>query len=325
MIKVAYISLSDDASSYYRTQGVFPFINHEKIVFNDISHLQYWSWSAITGYDVLIISRPFSEQHVGIIQQAQLMGLRVIIDHDDLVTDVPSHNPAHDLYKQNNKFVLQAIRMADEIWCTTEYMKKQWLKYNKNIHVIPNAHNDYMYPIDKAKPFNKGSKTMLYRGGNTHRLDLLEITAKLIDIAKRNINWEFMLMGCDDNHEFIRHADQCENIFVTNRIPIIQYFNYINSTNPSIMICTLEDTPLNRAKSNISFLEATYAGASFFANKELNEFNLPHILSLKLLEMAITENHVATLKTNHEKSWAYICENLLLSKINQKRIDRILA
>lgn len=323
MIKVAYISFSDDGTAWYRSQGVFPFIHHAKAVFHDISHLSYGSWSAIAGYDVLIMSRPFNDQHVSIIQQAQWMGLRVIIDHDDLVTDVPSHNPAHGLYKQNNRFVLQAIRMADEIWCTTEFIKQQWLKYNKNIHVVPNAHNDYIYP--KAKTFDKLSKTMLYRGGNTHRLDLLQITPQLIDIAKRNSDWKFIFMGCDDNHEFIRSADQCENILVTNRVPIVQYFNYINSLSPAIMIAPLEGNPLNRAKSNISYLEGSAAGAAFFGNKLLDEFNLTNILPLTLLDKSISENHLSTLKEYQERSWAYISENLLLSKINQLRLNRILA
>lgn len=325
MIRVNYVALADDASSFYRCQGVFPYINEHNLVLTDISHLNYGSWVNMLSCDVLFMQRPFDESHLYFITQAKNMGKKIIVDFDDLITDVPEHNPCYSLYLHNKKHILQILRIANEVWVSTESLKQQWSRYNKNIYVISNAHNDYVFPVEKKKNFNRESKTIFYRGGDTHRLDLMGISAEISIIAKNNSCFNFYFMGCDDNHEFRRINSENSNVMVTNGVPFIQYFNHLCELNPLLMLCPLEETTFNSCKSNISWLEGTYAGAAFVGKKTLPEFSYEPIFNID--KLGKFEDYIQPKRAErfHNESWNYIKNNLLLSITNQQRINRLLS
>lgn len=322
--KVAYISLSDDGSSFYRIQGVLPFIDHPMLQLTDITGENWASWPVLSGYDILIFHRPFEQHHLDVIEMARSMGIWVIADYDDDVLNVPGHHPSYDLYNDNKKTAIQCIKEADEIWASTRTIRECFYNFNHNIVVVANAHNDHLYPVANKKRFNADIKRVVYRGGDTHRLDLHHVKDKLVQYAAENKEWEFIYIGIINNQEFLDDNARNDNVFLTTKIPVIQYMTHIQTLNAPIMIAPLDDHKLNRAKSNISWLEGTYCGSAFFGNKALPEFNHPFILPFSLLGKAINETHIATLKKSNEESWAYICEHLLLSKINQLRIVRLL-
>lgn len=107
-------------------------------------------------------------------------------------------------------------------------------------------------------------------------------------------------------------------------MPLMQYFNFMWDKNPQIVFHPLRDTIFNMGKSNISWMESTYAGAAFFGNKALPEFNHPFISDLKLLPKAISEHHIDYMNRKNEDSWEYIKDNLLLSEVNKIREERLL-
>jgi len=326
MNKVGYFTLSDDASSFYRAAGCFPYINHKGLQLTDISHQNVNSWATILPYDTLIFQRFFHADHVAVIEHAQLMGKRVILDLDDNLLEVPEHNPAYGMYK-DTKYATQCIRLADEVWVTTIELKKEFDKYNKNIHVIPNGYNDRLF---KKKPFNPNSKTVFYRGGSTHRMDLWRYKGDLVQTASYHPDWRFIYFGLSDDHEFFRENSRNDNVAFTNGVPYIQYMAELQKINPMIFINPLEDHKLNRAKSNISWLEATISGAAFFGNKKLPEFNKSCILDfsdfINSSQRFLGESsNVAMLKHYHDLSWTEIQENYKLSDINEERIRRLLA
>lgn len=326
MKKVAYFSLSDDGSSYYRIGGVLPFIVAKGLTLHNISHNNPGSWSSMMGYDTLIMQRPSGERELGIVQQAQQMGIKVIIDLDDDILNVPEHNPAYGLYSgSNQRFIMQAIRMSDELWVSTDGIKNSCIRLNKNIHVIPNAHNDYLHKPSLKKPFNTDNKICFYRGGDTHRLDLFEYQYKIADVCAKNPDWKFIFMGADNNHEFLAVNKKNSNVWACNKLPTMQYFSYLYNLNPAMMICPLQDNILNHGKSNISLLEATYAGSGFVGQRFLNEFNHPFVLDMAHFDNFAEYKNPNRLKRYNEQAWDYIKENLFLSIVNQKRVERLLA
>lgn len=323
--KVGYISLEDSGSSFYRIQGVLPFIDNPLIKIDDLTHKTWTSWSALVGYDILIFHRPFEAIHADVINQARNMGIWVIADYDDDVLNIPDIHASYDLYKENRANILLSIRQADEVWVSTPCIRETFYNFNHNIHIIPNAHNDYLMPVEYKKSFNPANKKVVYRGGNTHRLDLKHSSNELVKLAAENKDWEFTFIGVIDNQEFFDDNKDNTNVFLTSKTPIVQYLTYLQGLNAAIMICPLDEHKLNRGKSNISWIEGTYAGTAFFGNKLLPEFNISTILPLSLLSRSISENHIGTLKKCNEESWQYIKNHLLLSNINKIRIERLLA
>jgi len=312
-MKINYIALADDGSSFYRAQGVLPYIEG----CTDISHLNWTSWSCYVGCDVLIFQRPYNEVHLSVLKMAKQMGVRVIVDYDDDLLNIPPHHPAYAVYDGHK--VRECIAIADEVWVSTSGIRES---FGVGI-VIPNAHNDYLMPVSGKKEFNWDNRTVLYRGGETHYLDLKHVTPMLTGIAKANPSWNFVFMGMIDNEHFIDDMSDCDNVSVTNGVPMMQYLDEIGKINAPIAICPLDDTLLNRGKSNCSWLEATYAGSAYFRNSVLPSIPFGGVMSFSLLGRAISEGHATTLRKSNEESWSYICDNLLLSNVNKLRIERL--
>jgi hypothetical protein len=324
-IRVAYFSVVDDGSNYYRIQGVLPFIRHENIELVDISKLDWYTWATYTGFDILIIPRPYDQSMFEIIQMATVMNIWTILDYDDDCLNIPDHHPSYDLYQENRTNILSCIKAADEIWVTTKSIRETFYPFNHNIHVIPNAHNDYIFPVEQRKKFNYNNKKVVYRGGKTHRIDIKNATEALVKAAKENPKWTFLYLGVADNSEFYEDNKGNENVTLTNGIPCVQYLNNLYDFNCPVMINPLDTHKLNKSKSNISWIEGTYAGSAFFGNKGLPEFNHHFILPFSLFNKGIKEEHISTMRKSQEESWAYIEENLLLSKINRLRVERLLT
>jgi hypothetical protein len=106
---------------------------------------------------------------------------------------------------------------------------------------------------------------------------------------------------------------------------IVQYNQYIYDLSPSINIVPLVDSIFTRCKSNISFIEGTWAGAACLC-PDIPEFQKDGVVNYKenfgyLLEKLMKSQSFR--QENYEKAYQYIQDNLLLSIINQKRIKII--
>ncbi len=316
--RILYYSLQpNDSTAWWRSSNVFPYIKSSDFDLVDISHIKAFSWNLFSGSSAIIMQRPFAQEHVGILAMAKDMNLKIILDYDDLLTDVPQENPTHQQYTANRPYLLDCMNLADEIWCSTPAIYD--VMPFKSV-VIPNAWNDFVHPIAEKRKFNPRTRKVIYRGGGSHMGDVYESYDLLLSVINSNLDYTFSFMGdrytalevkCGDNYHIL--AGQ----------PITQYFKHFFAENSNIAIFPLMDNKFNRAKSNISFLEAVYSGAAFFGNKNLPEFNFPFVLSMEDLPLLLRDYKI--LEQANERSWEYICDTLLLSNVNKLRAERIKA
>ncbi len=120
--------------------------------------------------------------------------------------------------------------------------------------------------------------------------------------------------------------------FITNKLkkynyikgmPIDAYLEILPNLDYSICIVPLHDNPFNHSKSNIAWLESTYAGAVCLA-PNFKEWRKPGIInytdkedfSVKLQAMINGEYNLAAL---HKRAWDYIQSELSLTKVNELR------
>ena len=328
MIHILTISPSaSDGTSFYRASGVLPFLKKEynNITTTDLSYRSNLDWNDYIGYDVVVLQRPFLKSHLNAVTLLKKLNAKIIIDFDDDLLNLECHNPYYKPYQDNKENIETICRMVDEIWVSTEALKKTFSDYNENIIVIPNSHNDYLFPIKNKKEFNLNTKKVAYRGGKTHELDVYNHFEEWISMINNNSDYEFYFLGA----RFPFLESKCaDNYLIVEGMHLIDYFDYFYNLNPNIFIYPLEDTKFNQGKSNISWIEATYAGAVVLAPDNINEFiNKPGILNFKkeflYLFDDIKENN-RTLKILNDLSWDYIQKNLLLSQVNQLRYNSIL-
>lgn len=282
------------------------------------------TFATLTGYDVMIICRPSSNQSLNLIKLAKDMGIKVVSDFDDDCLHVPQDNPMHEFYENDKRLTIECISLSDEVWVSTKGLKSAFKLYNRNISVINNAHNDYLFKVEDKVPF-VFNKVASWRGGDSHEGDIYDIgiPEKIVKMVNTNTDWTFKFFG----QRFKYLEKRCgENYIIAGRASTIQFHKMMHKENSCVFFYPLADTMFNRSKSNIAWLEATYAGSAFFGSK-LPEFSHSSISDFEVLAGMSKRKKLneVDLKKMNEDSWSIICESYLLSKINNLRVERILA
>lgn len=315
--KIYYFSPSpSDSTAFYRTSGILPWINHPEFELIDVSGRNKWDWASLTGCRMFIIQRPFASEHIQLMRLIKSLGIYLIADYDDALLEVDMHNPTYQQYLNSRDNIRECIKLANELWVSTQAIADSF--GHINTHVIPNAHNDHLFPTAKKRNYNPTTKKCIYRGGSSHQADVNAVATSLIKVINDNQDWEFQFLG--DRFTYLE-LNCGDNYHIVQGMPIMDYFGYYYEQNANIAIFPLVDTPFNRGKSNISWIEATYAGSCMYGQVVLPEFNKKGILDIS----DFIDFDMKTLEYHNKISWQQICDTLLLSKINQLRINRILA
>lgn len=330
MIKIAICDTAPDgACSYYRSIG--PLSKLRKINPNiEVTYIEAVSWYILSSFDVLFIGRPAEENLIQSMEMAKEMGIKVWIDFDDCLHEIPTDNPAHDYYKLKLPQIEKALDIADVITASTQfiadYYRNNPFKNNalhticRNIHVVENAHNDYIFPFNKV---DSQINFINWRGSATHRQDLLSCVRAMHDTSEKFPEWGWMFIGNDIWYV----TDKIKNCYNPREMDVVGYNKFIRELKPAIQIVPLLDSPFTRSKSNIAWIEGTWSGAATLA-PDLPEFSKPGAVNYKAedndnfgyyLEKLIKS--ASFRKENYEKSFEYIKDNLMLSQINKKRIE----
>lgn len=251
------------------------------------------------------------------------MGKPIWVDYDDNLFDVPDDNPTYKFYmtaqvKKNLRFI---INNSDIVTTSTLELLKEILNNTDTLlmskfFVIPNALHDE-FPLTLPET-NVKTRNILWRGSLTHENDLYQYRNEISRIAIGDCQLTFF----GSKHHFIK-AEIPDAIFVDPK-PLIYYFEFLQSRQWAISIVPLVDNIFNRCKSNINWIESTYAGAVTLA-PDWPEWNKPGVVNytskedfyIKLFGML---NSPIMLADKYQESKNYINENLLLTKVNEKRV-----
>lgn len=277
------------------------------------------TYALLNAYDIIILSRPFSIAGANLIKLAKDMGKKVIIDADDNLLAVNKESHVYDLYERERPNTKLCLKLADEVWVTTQGIKDTFSKYNKNVHIIPNALNDHVYK--KNKPF-KYAKKVLWRGGMSHIYDIYQphVTEWIVNLVNTNPEVKFYWSG-GQRFEFIEYRVG-SNFYIHSGDTTIQFFKWMRDLNASVFFYPLADNEFNRGKSCCSWLESVSAGSAYFGMNEFPEFNKPGIMPLKYMPDIMKMPDI--LEKMHKESWGYISDCLLLSTVNKIRLERLL-
>jgi glycosyltransferase involved in cell wall biosynthesis len=305
-----------EASSFYRSGGVAADLCRKgyNVTVGEWNRFEI-DWQVLSMYDIIMMQRPYTAQAYNVAAYIKKMNKPLWVDYDDNLLGLNPENPVFDVYSspevKNN--IIRVLQLADVVSVTTEALKETFSIFNDNIHVVPNAFNDMIF---REKP-KKRKKMILWRGTNSHILDVMTF-GKAIDTATEDFpDWRFNYMGYDPDflkpHGYIKEAD------------IILYHKAICAMSPSLMQIPLHDDPFNHCKSNIACIEGTFAGAICLCPLW---WKIPGTMEYKDAEQyyvslrAVMKGEIDIEKQN-QITWEYITDNLLLSKVNELRIKLI--
>ena len=306
------------ACSYYRSIGVFSKLH--KLNNNiEISHIKEIEWHMIADADVLYLERPCNYEFHTAIQMAKDFNVPVWIDFDDNLFDLPEYNPGHKYFSQKStkECIEKCIKLADVITVTTPELQKVFSNYHGNVKIIENAFNDYNFNLPDQASKNE---SCLWRGSETHRNDLLGVAPQIFDLADKYKKWGWCFVG--NNVWYM--TDNINNHYQIDELPQLKYWKFIKQTNAGIQINPLAFNRFNVGKSNIAWIEGIFAGSCCIA-PELPEWKRPGVTLYNnsndfkdKLEYLIKDKKAREI--NFKLSREYILDNLLLSKINEKRL-----
>jgi hypothetical protein len=315
----------NDAMSLYRGRG--PLIRLQKKYSNELNFYpapQQLStdWDHLNIYDLVFIMRPSSDTALNIIKACNSYGIPVWADYDDLLSDIPKDNPAYFVEHNSPRYKarLEEImaRCAFVTFSTQHLMNTMGKNVYQKSTVIPNGIDKKLFSSSRTIGIEN---KILWRGGSTHSRDIYEFRDPIIRSIRKS-GYVLELMGLNP----IYITDFIDGIY-TPYMNKSNYFNYLSRYNGKISIVPLSHRPeeieFNKSKSNIAWIESTYAGLATLA-PDWEEWRKPGIINYtdandfhkKLTAMI---NGEYDLESHRLASWRYIRQNLDIEVLNEKR------
>lgn len=310
---------ADDPTSYYRAYG--PLGELRKTMDLEFNLPNVHSWATMGISDAVFMQRPADPMCLQIANVAKMCGTPLWIDFDDDNLSVPESNETIDFFGDWNvkDTIVKCARLANVITVSTEFLKKKYAIYNKNIVVVPNSLNERYMPLRALIPKRPRDKVIVWRGGPGFRENIREIGPSLVKLAALNPTWKFIFMG----HNPWEVTSQIKNKQMIGWMDYLSYLQTICQLRASAFIYCLAKNDHSLSRSNISWLEATYSGSTLLA-KKFPEFEKPGCMTFENAEefelrLQAIMNKEVDLDTKHEESMKHISENYMLTKNNELR------
>lgn len=315
-----------DGTSWYRCSG--PLARMEKD-YEDVSYIEYGSqdvpWDAMARFDVLFLQRPHTQWHLRLASKALFMGLKVWIDWDDLLWDLPyMHRNYYDYNKDEYRMALHGLAnlpsngciITVSTWHLAEMVRKH-LNKDANVHVVPNAINEKIFPRERIS-FAENADMVGWRGSDTHDIDLMYVSDTLLDVCESH---RFDFIGYVPK----QLAIESKNVGYTKPCNILEYFAHLTTAKKwKLFFVYLHDNDFNRSKSNIAWMEATLAGSLCLANKLPEWESLPCLHYEYPMHLSVSIDRAMKMKSDDRydlwrKSRDYLYDNYTLGKTNESR------
>lgn len=318
----------NDVTSFYRAANPLSQIaqSYAGVYWNPLNQ---WSDPFCRAHDAAFFQRPGTNEHRGAIEMCKESGMKVWVDYDDLVTELPTSNPHYYQYmgKQMQDNIEWCIRNCDVLTVSTSFLATKYSKWAKNIKVIPNAIDTRMKCVQERGTLKPRNKIIAWRGTPTHTKDLLRF-ARAIMLVSRDENenfkeWLWHFMG--DTAWIVTDSMPHLRTFLTRPMAPLEYHRHLYNLQPSVMHVPLDDIHFNRCKSNIAWIEASFAGAAAIV-PQWDSWDVPGAIKYKSEEeyanalYAVMRGQVDVEKLAKE-SWDYIMAELTLAKVNEARVQ----
>jgi hypothetical protein len=294
-------------------------------------------WDQAGFYDLVFMQRPNHPNLLQACMNFKRMGSKIWIDEDDLQTDVPWDMPSAYLFntKEMQDTIRGCLQLADVVTVASDYLGEKLKDFTKSeIVTVPNAFDLETFPKPEPKP---KKKLIIWRGAApSHLANLMSVRKELFDVMCANPEWKLLFFGMMPwwyNAFKDEFPIKLQNVGYAAHTPtLFDYYETLKQMNPAIWICPLVDNDFNRCRSNNAWMDASWIGAQVLApifNQEIEQaWSLPGLIRNydaenpkgfgPMLQALMKENKGEEYAS---KSWDYITKNLLLPKINEKRLE----
>jgi hypothetical protein len=282
-----------------------------------------FGWPHAVRTDVMFFQRPMNADHVKAMELSKKSGLPVWVDYDDDLFTLPPSNPGFDTYGRDDtrEAIKRCLAMADCVTVTTEALKSAYKAYSEKIEIIPNALPSMMLGKRKLKP---RAPVVAWRGGTSHEEDLESVGQQLVETAFEKPEWGWLFVG-NPTWRVVRKMPAKRAVHVPG-MDQLSYIEYLSNIPASVWVVPLADNTFNRSKSNIAWIEATWAGAAVIA-PDWPEWKRPGVINYKdpddfkrVLKETMGRAEKGPM-IEVSDSLKHIRDNLTLPAVNEKRLQ----
>jgi glycosyltransferase involved in cell wall biosynthesis len=215
---------------------------------------------------------------------------KLIYEFDDNLHAVPASNPNSYIYRTGTEATNNMelfLRLADMLTVSTNGLKREYARFNDNIHVCHNAIDNPTIPImenyQAPERKNDGVIRIGWAGSATHNSDFATIIKPLSEVLMERKNVRLVFIGADMKSIMPRSVQmKCEFFGHTFPIspdgkplsysqdgisPTEAYYTFLKSANLDIGLAPIERYVFNSCKSYIKLLEYGIAKIPFIASR----------------------------------------------------------
>jgi O-antigen biosynthesis protein len=193
-------------------------------------------------YDIVVIQRQYNEFLLKNIELWHEVGIKVVYESDDLVTDVPHHNPAAAIYNSKSDTIEELLRNVDGIVVSTEPLADVYKNFSENVLV---AHNHIDLDFWNVPHKGHDRLTIGWWGGGGHWRDI-NLVQGVIEGAAAGKDYDVLFAGHKPRWYPEKWSFQ-EWVEFDESPGLITEFD--------IGLAPIEENQFNNCKSAIKFLE----------------------------------------------------------------------
>lgn len=300
---LGYIS-GFDGCGLFRLQIPFKYMNREPGITAKISFV--YDKEEIEWADIIIVQKQYQESVVPYVKMAQAMGRPVVLEFDDLMTEIPDWNMASKFYGNKKDQILNFIQLCNACTVSTPYLKLIHDGLNSNIKVLPNSmdmpqcsafkdlSNEDLYkytifqnprflnsreptkrvlPQEEALAKLRNRLKIIWWGSPTHEKDLQVVDKTLAKLCSEHPEILIVKMGCCTSNFLDYMEKYMDQLVIVNPVQVHNFHQALYSvakTGPTITVCPIVDLPFNRAKSNLKVIEGFMINSAVVASKVEN-------------------------------------------------------
>jgi glycosyltransferase involved in cell wall biosynthesis/SAM-dependent methyltransferase len=221
--------------------------------------------------DLVIIQRDFprfEREYQAVVERARRQAKPVIYEADDLLLELPEDHPDRSVhyYSRATYPMLRAILEADGVTTSTPALGSYFRRLNPNTWVLPNYLIDQLWSLEKASPpvkRNLSTVVIGYMGtiSHVHDLEMIgPILQRLIDKYGSQVAFKFL--GAAPPASLLGQVVNPSQVEV---IPLkimdyAEFAAFFTNQTCDIFVAPLTDSPFNRSKSPIKYLEYSALG-----------------------------------------------------------------
>lgn len=180
-----------------------------------------------------------------------ITGAKLVLDLDDDPISINRDHPEYKKLQEKQNMRERMIKVADHIIVSTEPIKQTVKHLNPHVTVIPNAIDPEIWNIEKPPKRKDGKIRIGWIASGSHIAEFPLILPALREIKEKYPNVEVHMAGIT-----LEELNEDRVFHHVGTRGYAEFPEWYADLDLDIAIAPLIDTPFNRAKSNIKWMEA---------------------------------------------------------------------